>query len=113
MLVSARYFTFTNLAASSGGGMEIRSANLYNKMPVVMMKNGIYVSRMTTGARRVIHIEYSDMRKSKPMITDLFSTLKQYEPGVGTCKVHGNTLVGFKGEETVCLELKWKRTTVS
>ena len=103
MVLASRFFTFTNLAPSSGGGMEERTANMYTKMPLVFVKKGKYTSRMTTGARRIILLEYSDLTIQKEQVVDVLCELRKYEPGVGTCSVHGNTLLGFEGEKTFCL----------
>lgn len=105
MVAAAQFFTFTNLDASTGGGMEIRTAMTYNKMPLVVCKKGNYISRMSTGARRVILLEYDDIRAQQGLITDVIGTLREYEPGIGECSKHGNTLLGYdkKTGTPVCL----------
>ncbi|MBW2963579.1 hypothetical protein KY306_02285 [Candidatus Woesearchaeota archaeon] len=103
MVISSMFFTGTNLAASTGLGTEIRTANIYNKFPIEFVKKGIYVSRMGTGARRVIVLEYQDLKKQKPQVVDVIGRLREFSPGVGTCPVHGNTLVGFRDGQTTCL----------
>ena len=103
MVVASQFFTFTNLSASSGGGMEERTANLYNKFPFIMTKKEMYVSRMTTGARRVMVLEYTDMKDQLQLVTDVIGTVRRYQPGVGTCSHHGNTLLGFKDDNVICL----------
>jgi hypothetical protein len=69
----------------------------------VFVKRDNFVSRMTTGARRVIVVEYDDMKAQKDEVTGLISMLREYEIGVGDCRQHGNTLVGFKDGKTICL----------
>lgn len=104
MVAAAQFFTFTNLDASTGGGMEIRTATMYNKMPVVVCKKGNYVSRMSTGARRIVLLEYDDIKAQKGLITDVFGTLREFHPGIGECSKHGNTLLGYASNgQTVCL----------
>jgi len=105
MVVASRYFTFTNLAPSTGGGMEQRTANLYNKMPIVVVKRGMqpHPSRMSTGARRVMVLEYDNIQQQRNEITDYISMLRSFNPGIGTCSEHGNTLVGFQTGKTYCL----------
>ena len=103
MVAASRFFTFTNLAASSGSGIEERSANIYVKMPLIFMKKGNYVSRMTTGARRVVLVEYDNLATQKGEVIDVISRMREFTPGVGTCTEHGNTLVGFRNGQSVCL----------
>ncbi|MBN1385438.1 hypothetical protein JW968_00495 [Candidatus Woesearchaeota archaeon] len=109
MVAASRFFTFTNLAASSGGGMEERTAIAYNKMPIIIMKKGEYTSRMTTGARRVLLFEYSDIKAQFNELVDFISEARSYSPGIGTCSEHGNTLVGFREGDHLCLPAHMER----
>lgn len=103
-LVTPRFFEFTSLFPSTGAGIEEQKALMFVKMPVIANRAGIYTSRMANGARRVILIEYEDVQAQSAEITDVFRTLMQFEPGIGTCSVHGNTLLGFAGMDApLCL----------
>lgn len=103
-VVTPRFFEFTNVFPTTGGGIEEQKAINYVKIPVVVVKNGTYTSRMSTGARRIILLEYDNAKKQQKEITDVFLTLRKYEPGIGICSFHGNTLLGFsKSGETFCL----------
>ncbi|MEM7825606.1 MAG: hypothetical protein QW412_01965 [Candidatus Aenigmatarchaeota archaeon] len=103
-LVKSRFFEFTNIYPSTGAGIEQQKAIMYVKIPVIVTKSGIFTSRMSTGARRIILIEYNDAQSQKDDITSLFKTLREFEPGVGMCRVHGNTLIGYsESEKPVCL----------
>jgi len=103
-LVTPRFFEFTNVAATTGGGIELQKAITYNNITVVVVKKGVFTSRMSTGARRIILIEYNDLEKEREDIKNVFLRLKQYEPCIGECSVHGNTLLGFKDDKVVCLK---------
>jgi len=102
-VVTPRFFEFTNIFPTTGGGIEQQKAITFVKIPVVIVKDGTYTSRMSTGARRIILLEYKDAEQQQEEITEVFFTLRNYEIGIGTCSVHGNTLIGFSGKETVCL----------
>jgi hypothetical protein len=97
MIIASRGFSFTDLAASTGGGMEIRTANIYGKIPLNFMKmqEGFRMSRMVCGARRVIHVGYKDMAKQKDMVGDLIARITEFDQGIGYCAEHENTLVGL------------------
>jgi len=100
----ARIFELTNLWPSTGGGIELHKAVSYLKMAVNVNKAGVYTSRMSTGARRIILMEYDDARKQRDEISGLFRTLKEYEVGVGICSAHGNTLLGYSDSQApLCL----------
>lgn len=106
MVISSRLFEFTNIDASTGAGIEEKTAITYNKMPLVLVKKGIFSSRMSTGARRIILLEYDDIDSVGYEFTNFVETLKTFNPGVGTCRTHGNTLIGFEDgtKSPVCLE---------
>lgn len=104
-VVTPRFFEFTNVAPSTGGGIEQHKAIAYNKIAVVITKAGTYTSRMSTGARRIVLLEYQDIEKQKDDIRNVFRALRVFNPGIGICNIHGNTLLGFKDEEEpVCLK---------
>lgn len=103
-VVTPRFFEFTNVFPSTGAGIEVQKALTYGKIPVIVNKSGIYTSRMANGARRAIVIEYEDAERQKDEIAGVFKILLGYEPGIGICSRHGNTLLGFKhAEAPVCL----------
>lgn len=103
-VVTPRFFEFTNVFPSTGAGVEEQKAITYIKIPVVITKSGIRTSRMSTGARRIILIEYEDAVAQRNEIASVFKTLRAYEPGIGNCSIHGNTLLGFAGnDEPICL----------
>jgi hypothetical protein len=104
-VVTPKFFEFTNVYPSTGAGIEEQKAISYGKIAVIVTKAGIYTSRMATGARRTILIEYDDAEVQQEEITGVFKTLKEYNSGMGTCSMHGNTLLGFSGsEKPVCLQ---------
>lgn len=103
-VVTPRFFEFTNVAASTGAGIEQQKAIMYNKIAVIIVKSGVFTSRMSTGARRTILIEYKNIDESREDIKSVFQTLKQFNPGAGICSIHGNTLLGFRNSEVVCLK---------
>jgi hypothetical protein len=103
-VVTPRFFEFTNLYPSTGAGIEEHKAISYVKIPVIVTKSGMYTSRMSNGARRVILIEYENADSQQDDITGVFKTLGGYEPGIGLCSMHGNTLIGFcDGKDPLCL----------
>lgn len=106
MVTAALFFSMTNLLASTGAGMEEKTAIDLAKMPVIITKKGVYVSRMSTGAERIILVEYGDIEREAPDITTVFNELQKYNPGAGVCERHGNALLGFKkmGLGPVCLK---------
>ncbi len=62
---------------------------------------------MSTGMRRVVAIEYAEAYRQQDEVAAVFRLLKGFNPGVGDCAVHGNTLIGFPTEgangSAVCL----------
>ena len=118
MLLASRFFTFTDFCASTGGGMELAKANTYAKLALNFMRADRSVSRMASGARRVIHVQYEDLGtpdhpgEQYSMIQAMIARLRPYSVqngyskgiGVGTCDVHGNTLLGFENNEPRCLQ---------
>jgi len=103
-VVTPKFFEFTNVYPSTGAGIEQQKAIMYLKIPVIVNKAGVYTSRMSNGARRSIVIEYNDAVSEKEEITSLFKTLMKFEPGIGMCKLHGNTLIGYSDSKNpVCL----------
>jgi hypothetical protein len=114
MVLTGQLFTLTNLAATTGGGMEARLAITYLKIPVVFVKErGItmellgeqeFPSRLSTGSRRIIPLQYRDAEKEKDKITDAIHCVTQYpEIGIGHCKVHGNSVIGFENGKPRCI----------
>jgi hypothetical protein len=103
MVMSAKFFSMTNVMGSTGAGIEEKTAIEMNKFPVILTKKGVYVSRMSTGARKIILLEFSDISKDSADITAVFKELQKYEPGIGVCSKHGVDLLGFKGDNPVCL----------
>jgi hypothetical protein len=103
-VVTPKFFEFTNVYPSTGAGIEQQKAITYLKIPVIVTKAGVYTSRMSTGARRTILIEYSDAEAQQDEIAGVFKRLRRYEPGIGMCTVHGNTLLGYSDSQApVCL----------
>jgi hypothetical protein len=105
MVLASKFFEFTNIEASTGAGIEQRTAMLHGKMPIVMAKKGVYVTRMSTGARRILLLEYDDVEAAGERLTGFIGELKRFTPGIGTCRVHGNALIGFENgaKSPVCL----------
>ncbi len=106
MVAASRFFSMTNLLASSGAGMEEKTAIDLAKFPVILTKKGVYVSRMSTGPGKIILLEFGDIKTDAPEITSVFRELKNYEPGAGICERHRNTLLGFRNRSTepICLK---------
>ena len=50
-----------------------------------------------------------DFFEQQDQLTDLFGEFKGYELGIGHCKDHGNSLIGFKDGETVCLHGEFEK----
>ena len=103
-VMCSRFFCFINIGPATGAGIEQQKAIMLNKISVIITKAGIYTTRMSTGARRCIILEYNDLEKQKGQITEVFRLLTQYEPGIGTCSIHGNALLGFSDSSVVCLK---------
>lgn len=99
MVLASKFFEFSNLAASTGAGIEERTSMLYGKFPFIMVKKGTYVTRMSTGARRIMLLEFGSEHGSLDAAADDFAdfitALKGLTPGVGHCKKHGNALTGY------------------
>jgi hypothetical protein len=105
MVLVSKFFEFTNLEASTGAGIEQRTAMTYNKVPLIITKRGEYVTRMSTGARRIILLEYDNIDSIAEEFTDFIRILKEFSPGTGICKSHGESLIGFENgsKSPVCL----------
>lgn len=103
MVLASKVFTFSSLSASSGGGIEVRTAITYNKMPFVFCNNSIKVSRMLTGIDRALIIGYDNMQEQHNQVIDMIGEFKDFDLGVGHCEDHGNSLIGFKDNKTYCL----------
>jgi|GEM_PF-2204820 len=114
MVLTGQLFTLTNLTATTGGGIEVRLALTYLKIPIVFVKEGgialelvgkqEFQSRLSTGTRRVIPFQYRDADKEKDKIADAIHCVTQYpEIGVGRCRVHGNSVIGFENGKPRCL----------
>lgn len=112
MVLASRFFECTNIEASTGLGIEQRTAMFYNKIAINMVKKGITVTRMSTGARRVLVFEYHDAPEVESCVWEAVRVLKRFSPGVGVCSKHGNSLIGFeKGiEHPVCLHGLMEKT---
>ncbi|MFT4303995.1 MAG: hypothetical protein ACMXYG_05485 [Candidatus Woesearchaeota archaeon] len=105
MVFASQYFTFTHLSASTGGGIEQATARDTSKMNLVFVKKGMdpKPSRMSTGMRRAITVQYTDAKEQQSEISDMIGMIQEYELGIGFCEGYGSTLIGFKGNNTVCL----------
>ncbi len=110
MVLTSRFLEFTNVDKTTGCGIEERGATAYYKIPLIMIPEQIwkkkerFPSRLSTGTRRVIPIEYSNLEKDGADITQIFEMLKEFKGlGVGNCSVHGNMITGYENGKPVCL----------
>jgi len=100
-IVGARYFVGHNLLPSTGQGVEIEKAKVFNRVVVILMDKNIRISRMQP--HRAIYLQYNNFEKEATNFIPVFKLLKQYEPGMGF-NDNSPVLLGFKGKETVDLE---------
>lgn len=97
-LLSARYFVGHYLFPSTGCGVEMEKAKLFNRIPVLLLDRKIRVSRMMPP--RTIYLAYDDFEKQIDDFVKVFEFLKEFEPGLGfTEKIP--VLLGFKKDGTV------------
>jgi len=96
MVLASMFFEFSNYAATTGAGMEEQTAVDFNKFPFVLTKKGRYVTRMSTGARGIVLLEYDDVDSIKEPFVEFVRAVSRFRPGTGTCSEHGNSLIGFE-----------------
>lgn len=80
-IVGARFFVAHDLLPSTGVGVEMRTANQLNRIPVVLHDKKIRTSRMQTN--RTIHLAYDNLTIQANELVEVFKFLKQFEPGMG------------------------------
>ncbi len=89
--LSSKYFSFTNIGPTSGGGQENDLINIgVGKPNAILVPREVYVSRMTTGIVRGIVLQYHDLKVQKAKLVEYWKMLKHYgDFGVGICAVEG------------------------
>jgi len=80
-LVGARFFVTHDILPSTGVGVEIEAARMYNRISVVLHDAGIRTSRMQ--ANRTIHLWYNGFAAQAEEFVRVFQFLQGFEPGIG------------------------------
>lgn len=100
-VLSSRFFSGNNLLPSTGFGTEQGIALSSNRMAVILMDPAVRISRMLPS--HAIYLQAANLDAQAERISQVFTMLKEYEPGAGICDKHP-ILLGFKGGHHVNLE---------
>lgn len=93
-----RIFTFLNIFASTGAGVEAEIAKRYNRIAVVLHHENIRVSTMQPDCS--IHLQFSDLEKQRDRFVQLFQFLQKFEPGQGFDSQGNPILLGFRNNRS-------------
>lgn len=80
-IAASRFFAAHNLLPTTGYGVEVEAARRYNRIPIILMDQGIRISRMIPDCS--IRLMYRDFKAQSKDFTEVFKFLKAYQPGRG------------------------------
>ncbi len=80
-IVSSRFFVGHDILPSTGFGIEMEIAKVYNRISVVLIDKNIRVSRMQP--HRTIYLQYENCKDTIEDLREVFTLLQEFEPGIG------------------------------
>ncbi len=102
-IVSRRFFVAHDIIPSTGLGVEIEKAYIYNRICVILRQKNIRVSRMQP--HRIIYLQYENFSLQADEFVEVFRFLNNFHPAVGLD--NGDpVLLGFPKYGGDCLNLE-------